>query len=152
MSSPKLQFRVWPETHKKASPEIPHYSTPPPTVPDGWNSYFKQKTQGPEGLEIYPVREDKRRQGRGGGGGVRLLSSEQGLDCSTSDVFPTEKTNTAWRREERKVGGEEPSCLRHGLHRGLSMQYFFPLDSLRPGQLQPQQTKVQVLTAQQLNK
>lgn len=69
MSSPKLQFRVWPETHKKASPEIPHYSTPPPTVPDGWNSYFKQKTQGPEGLEIYPVREDKRRQGRGVGGG-----------------------------------------------------------------------------------
>lgn len=64
------------------------------------------------------VREDKE---GGWEGGVRLLNSEHGLDCSTCDVFPTEKMDTAWRREERKVGGHEPSCLRRRLHRGLSV-------------------------------
>lgn len=62
---------------------------------------------------------------------MRMLSSEHCLDCSTSDLFPKKKTETAWRKGERKVGeGERPSCMPWGytLRAGRpTQQHLFPI-------------------------
>lgn len=85
-----------------------------------------------------------------------MLSSEHCLDCSTSDLFPKKKTATAWRKGERKVGeGEGPPCMPWGYTVDspcwqINPAAPLPNQILRPGQLPPPQTKVQVLTAQQL--